>query len=197
MFKKSFKRFIVPAIVGVSLLSSASLYAGPADQSGPRVFRDQIDMFYVVVANGMIAFVGLDVPRACGDGEFSPDAVWNRQRVVNPSEIELWNAKVDDAVTYVYPISYALDEDNNFNVFLICGHVWAGDDEIASGTSDGILTDNDANAYGQKRTNSYGVSFHGVLDTPTGDPVVFNGGFHCTVRPGSDMKCKDRLNLTD
>jgi hypothetical protein len=205
MCKKLLQQLLLPAFMGIALLTSASLSAGPPEQSGPNVYRWQGDMWFDFSANGLIAFVGIDVPLFCDEFVISA-ATGDYQSVLNPSDLglEMVNARLDDAMTFVYPASYAFDDDGNFDAMMLCGHIWDGDMEIASGTSDAVSTDNDAWAFDfeHKRTNSWHISVHGVLYTPTEDPVVLNGGFHCVYRGGAHSgngtyRCKSRLNLTD
>ena len=176
--------------------------SGPPEQSGPNVYRGVDYSWFWFSANGLIAFVGIDIPDFCNGG-WTLDQ-FEYHSIENPSDHNLWidQAKFDDAMTFVYPASFAL-EDGNLNPGMLCWNVIEYG-ELASGTTDSIGTDNDLFAWQtyHNRANSFGMRTHGVLFTPAGDPVNFSGGYHCVGKynPKKDegrFNCKDRLNLGD
>ena len=203
MFNKVVQQILLSILMGFALLMSAPLSADPPEQSGPNVYRWEGYIWHWFSANGMIAFVGIDIPAYCGSGNLIVDQ-WDIQAVVSPSDFDLWmgREKLDDAMTFVYPASFAF-EDGEFNPGKLCWHALEYGD-MASGTTDSILTDNDVFAWrnDHKRANSFGVRSHGVLYTPSGDPVNFSGGFHCVfnynpIKDEFKSKCKDRLTMGD
>lgn len=201
MSKKSFLRNLLPVLMGCAVLMSSSLPANPPEQSGPNVFRFQDFYWNVFVANEMAAFVGLDIPELCIDGD--PVDEWNWQVVENPSDLEIWIAqiKLEDATTYIYPASAAL-EDGWPDFEKLCLYI-SGNDEIASGTTNAIYTHNEASASrnhnDRSRTGTFHMSVQGILLTPTEDPVTLNGGIHCVWKAWDDfwVKCKEEINLSD
>jgi len=149
----------------------------------------------VFQANGMVAFVGADVPEYC-QGNYLFD-YWEYQKIESPADIDLIMSlsRGDDLLTFVYPDSIFWDP---------CANAEGGNAWIVSGTSDAMYTDNDQNAADNyhSRANSWGISAQGVLFTQGGDPVNFAGGFRCVDKFNENPekawgKCKNRLNLTD
>jgi hypothetical protein len=180
---------------------SSPLFANPPSNSGPRVFRTEILAFAVIEANGMAAFVGADISALCeGEDWFG---FWEYMIIDSPADIDLAMllAKGDDVPTYVYPEAAIVWEDGWIDLAYLCEYDQLYG-EIASGTSNVIYTDNDANAADNlhERVNSFGVSATGVLFTPSDDPVSFSGGRRCLWSFDQDpdktwVKCRDRLNL--
>ena len=195
---KSFKYALTPIIslfIFCGLIVSSPLSAKPPESSGPYVSRYGEYSFWTYWANGMIVFVGADIPAYC-QGDF-PFGLWDYQEIESPADIDLIMSvsKGDDIPTFVYPDSIYWENP--------CAN---GDEDlwIVSGTSDAIYTDNDMNAAENyhSRANSWGVSAHGVLFSQDGDPVSFSGGFHCVFKNNENPakaweKCKNRLSLTD
>jgi hypothetical protein len=203
MFNKSVQQILLSILMSFALLMSAPLSADPPEQSGPNVYRWEGYSWYWFSANSLIAFVGIDVPTFCDSGTFNVDQ-WDFHSVGSPSDIDLWidQMKLDDAMTFVYPASFAL-EDGELDPFKLCFHVFEYGD-LASGTTDAILNDNDVFAWrnDHKRANSFSLKSHGVLYTPSGEPVNFSGGFHCVfnynpIKDEFKSKCKDRLTMGD
>ena len=87
------------------------LYAGPPVESGPYVSRYDLDLWYFFGANGMVAFVGADVPYRCETGDVSLDT-WDVQTIENPSDIAIFMDKIkgDDVATYIYPETAVFDQ---------------------------------------------------------------------------------------
>jgi hypothetical protein len=110
----------------------------------------------------------------------------------------------DDVATFIVPeAAIQFNQYGWIDEVYLCDYM-ATYGEIASGTSDYTGHDNDlrAGVNEHNRTNSFGAKAHGVLFTPSDDPVMFNGGFHClyAYNPKKDelrFECKDRINLGD
>jgi len=201
-YLKSVLMLLMTIFLLSGLVISSPLYAEPPSNSGPRVFRVEGWNWFLIDANGMVAFVGPDVSAVCEGG--LPYASLQYQNIDNPADADLIMslAKVDDAPTYVYPEAALEYLDNGWpDIAHLCGyHYLYG--PIASGTSDGIFTDNDGKAADNfhSRVNSWGLSATGVLFTPSDDPVSFSAGFRCRFNYDQDPdkaweKCRNRLNL--
>jgi len=176
------------------LFFSQPLLAEPPTNSGPYVSRFGAFNWFAFEANGMVAFVGADVPAICQEDYVY--GYWDYQIIESPADFDLVMglAKADDIPVFVYPDSILWDPCGYDD-----GNMW-----IVSGTLDAIYTDNDAYAYYNyhSRANSYGVMTHGVLFTQDGDPVNFSGGLRCVFKNNENPdktweKCNSRLNLTD
>jgi hypothetical protein len=203
---KSNKYFLVLLIsffVACGLFLSSTLSADPPENSGPHVFRYEEVNWFGIFAGGMVAFVGADVPLFCEFGPDNPFGVWRVKDIENPAEQDLivkqW--KGDDVVTFVYPEAAVVMTEYGIDVFHLC-EFDAMYGEVASGTTDAIITDNDAFAARNyhARANSWGLSAQGFLLTQSGDPVKFSGGFRCVWKNDPDPdkvwgKCNDHMNL--
>jgi hypothetical protein len=131
---KSFKYALTPIIslfIFCGLIVSSPLSAKPPESSGPYVSRYEDYSFWTYWANGMIVFVGADIPAIC-QGNFLL-GLWDYKEIESPADIDLIMSvsKGDDIPTFVYPDSIYWNDP--------CAY---GDENlwIVSGTSDAICT---------------------------------------------------------
>lgn len=193
----------ISIVVLFGLALTSPLCAQPPGQSGPHVFRGESYNWWMFDANGMVVFVGVDVPAYCA-GETVVGS-WKFQLIENPADIELIMSviKGDDLPTYIYPATAWYNDEGFPDPFKLCEYDYFYG-AIAAGTSDAIYTDNDGAAafYTRPRANSWGVSAHGVLYTQEDEPIDFSGGFRCVLKFNQNpdkawAKCSNRLSLGD
>ena len=193
------KRYLPTLILAVALFSGLFMATGaladPPSQSGPIVFRYEINWGWAYVASGLIAVHGFDDVHWCnlgcpGDPAcFDTDELNKLKEIVSPAEadliMQLW--KGDDLTTTVWPWEGSL-----------CGSVDALQQvPLAFGTVDLIATDNDLFASAvHNRMNSFKISAHGALETPAGERLQFMGRNKCVWHPiRQPIKCTNKINL--
>lgn len=197
--------------VATCLFVAAPLLAqGPPEFSGPIVVRGEVDgadydfwYGYVDWKRGYVAFHGVDIVSWCEWEPGDPDPVgyniWSFMNVFPPTPddggVIHRVLKAEDSATSVWPISIL---DNGFNWWEWCP-LLLEETPLATGTVDIVETDNDLNANSgdHNRKNAYKISAHGVLVAPDGEPMMFNGGFHCVWSGffADDGFCKEKIVL--
>jgi len=183
---------LVLAVFG-GLLIPAEMSADPPSQSGPIVFRYQVNWGWAYIDDGLLAVHGFDLEHWCNlgcpgaEGCFETDELHELQEIVSPADeglfIHLFNG--DNLTTTVWPWEGSL-----------CASFDAMEGvPLAFGTVDLISTDNDVLAYlfGHPRHNAFKVGAHGVLETPAGERLVFNGHENCVWHPDFDFRCNSKI----
>lgn len=199
------------------MIFAASANAGPPDQSGPNVSRFDTEAWFYYGNQEHIVFHSRDVVQQCIDaftaGQPAPivlTGTWSVQAVSNPRDEGLVNAigKAGDEVeTWIFPLEYFGDENGPYTDFQVCTNLlfpfgWPQNPdphpEVARGIAHIIGRNNNLNSVETTRKNSWGLSSHGLLNSPLpeGQEVLFNGGFHCVATEDPDNpKCTVRISL--
>ena len=188
---KKFRHILMAAMsffIACGMLVSSPVAADKPEYTGAYVEWFEGYNWFLFGANGLVAFVGVDIHEACTGGD--PVDLWSAKRVQVPSDYEmimsLW--KGDDVATFIYPeAALAFTPEGDIDVGYLCGyHFDFG--PVATGTSDALAHDNDVFAWrnSHRRANSFGLNATGMLYTQAGDRVAFSGGFHCVWKPVSD-----------
>lgn len=199
------KKYILLLALAMPFISTPSL-ADPPDTSGPYVVRFEDIGWFFYVDNGLVAIHGADFAGTClyGEEAFYTD-LWQIQAIDNPADLDLWVGLVkgDDIATWIYPWSFfVFDQFGELDWPATCPSILTFG-PIASGTADIVRTDNDVFTDARlkrQRYNAHKLSAHGMLESQSGDRVVFSGGFNCVWNGNlADPweRCKNRISLND
>ena len=183
MFK--INNLIKSLIIGLMFITGIA-NANPPAESGTYVVRFEDWTIFLIEdrTRDLTAIIGIDVDEFCNQ-YFNPD-LFSFKEVLVPNEM----------ISHTQMIK----GDN------VRASVWTGVDLancdpnsilIAKGTIDMVFHDNDSDGHTGNRTNAnvWGLSGHGVMETPMGESKITNLQWLCNWRDPAAPNCKANIRL--
>jgi hypothetical protein len=185
-------RIYASLIALAPMFGAISVLADPPGNSGPYVSRQENGQLVVLIQdNGMQILVGDDPVQACLAQHPVPEATWDFLIINNPTAVGLIMgvAQNDDIVATIWPEGTIVPGAP----WITCPNV-LNSDPIARGAVDATVTTNDFLGNAPNRAATAHWSFHGVLESPSGDPVMVTGGTNCAGK-GATYTCGQRISV--